>query len=178
MALRKLITLVSGKIKELSTSDWVKGTFMNQSRSTSNGTTTTSEEVVSSCLIPGGTLAVGDAIEIYAAFQITSTSGSNKIARIKANTAANTSGTTLQSGQTTSTGGTFFLMARMVVLGSSSQVAVSGPIGGNTFGVGNTQSSSLNIANDIYINFTTQKPLTSDAMGTIYWDVRILRATT
>lgn len=126
-----------------------------------DSTNTTSEEVLWSCLIPAGTLSVGDSIRVPFGLRKSSGAG-NWTASVRLHTAATVPGGTSFytvgfSGAVSQTN-----QIHMVMTGASAQRGT--PNSGLSYGqIGaDSQTAALNIANNIYVNFVSQKVTGTD----------------
>ena len=122
----------------------------------------TGNQALLNVLIPGGTLAIGDTIDIPTMWRKYSGSASCPW-YIKIHSATGTAGTIISqyagTGSQSSASRPF-----VIITGASAQVA-SPPFNGITYGVAavDTIATSLAIASDIYINFVCNKTTAGDS---------------
>ena len=155
------------------------GKIYDQSVTVVAGTNTTSEEVLAYKLIPGGTLQVGDRIEIRALF-IASSGTASKTCKVKVHSASSVGGTAFSTTANTSSTSTHVHNTGFaVVAASGSNNLVSFMPGGQALMTGiisaGSQVATLPIASDIYIQFTTTKATGSDVISLYMYDIKILR---
>lgn len=127
---------------------------------TVSSTNTTAEEILWSVLIPGGTLSVGDAV--------TAVFGQNKVA------GAGTNGVRVRLHTSNAVGGTEYYLLGMTgttkrletvtILMTGSSAQIGNPATGLSFGQFGIAfgSSALDLANDMWVIFTSQKSVGTD----------------
>lgn len=148
------------------------------SHSTVSSTNTTSEEILASILIPGGTLASGDTLHLnFLAHLLTGSAAGTKTLRVRLHTASATAGTAYFTSSTTSVGNiSWHWLLRIAIKGASSQEG--SPVGTGPYGVHSNApiTSSLAIASDMYLLITSQKATGTDTLTLNHYDLEIKRA--
>lgn len=145
------------------------------------GGSTASEAVYESILIPGGTVADGDSIDVEALWTFASTSATNKQFRIRVGTTIGITGVVVANIQNNgSTGSTVPVKLKqdikMKFLASPAQTMEAAYInsGSSTIGILTVlNTANIDLTADWYINITGQKAVVGDTMKLKYANVFI-----